>query len=235
MARGRAKRVRIDGLDELAALIEGLTSQQAITLGALHDDLPDEVRIVTKAALVAGVAANDTVARTAKNFVYRPGRPALALFDYDMKGMPPGVTQQLTAAGGFWAALTSVLPALASTGHLLRLSTSAGLSRTDTGATFPGSGGLHGYVAIADGADAVRFLKDAARALLAQRLRLDECRCRRPVAGAFDHRPYGRRERNGWCSKDRRWSSRRCIRTRPRGGRRSSPGTCSTRSPPARR
>jgi hypothetical protein len=159
MSRGRAKRVRIDGFDDLAALIEDLTSQQAITLGALHDDLPDEVRIVTKAALVAGVAANDAVARTATNFVYRPGRPALALFDYDMKGMPPGVTQQFTAAGGFWAALTSVLPALASTGHLLRLSTSAGLSRTDTGATFPGSGGLHGYVVLADGADAVRFLK----------------------------------------------------------------------------
>ena len=95
MSRGRAKRVRIDGLDELAALIEGLTSQQAITLGALHDDLPDEVRIVTKAALVAGVAANDAVARTAKNFVYRPGRPALALFDYDIKGMTAAVTQQL--------------------------------------------------------------------------------------------------------------------------------------------
>src|SRR5262249_17021381 len=102
MSRGRAKRVRIDGLDDLAELIEDLPSQQAITLGALHDDLPDEVRIVTKAALVAGVAANDAVARTAKNFVYRPGRPALALFDYDMKGMPPGVAQQLTAAGGFW-------------------------------------------------------------------------------------------------------------------------------------
>jgi hypothetical protein len=160
MSRGRAKRVRIDGLDELASLIEGLTSQQALTLGVLHDDLPDEVRIVTKAALVAGVAANDAVARTAKNFVYRPGRPALALFDYDMKGMPRGVTQQLTDAGGFWAALTSVLPALASTGHLLRLSTSAGLSRTDTGATFPGSGGLHVYVTIKDGADAVRFLKE---------------------------------------------------------------------------
>ena len=52
MARGRAKRERIDGLGELAALIEGLTSKQAIALGALRDELPDEVGIVTKAALV---------------------------------------------------------------------------------------------------------------------------------------------------------------------------------------
>ena len=99
------------------------------------------------------------MARTGDNFVYRPGRPALALFDYDIKGMPGEVAQRLAAAGGFWAALTSVLPALASAGYLLRLSTSAGLSRTDTGEAFPGSGGLHVYVTIKDGADAVRFLK----------------------------------------------------------------------------
>ena len=51
MARGRAKRKRIGGVGELAALIEGLTSEQAIALGALRDELPDEIRIVTKAAL----------------------------------------------------------------------------------------------------------------------------------------------------------------------------------------
>ena len=65
---------------------------------------------------------------------------------------------QLDTAGGFWPALVSVIPDLGSVGYLLRLSTSAGLSRTDTGAAFPGSGGLHVYIAIKDGADAVRFL-----------------------------------------------------------------------------
>jgi hypothetical protein len=158
MARGRAKRKRIGCVGELAALIEGLTSEQAIALGALRDDLPDEIRIVTKAALANG-PINGAVARTGDNLAYRPGRPALALFDYDLKGMPGEVAQRVAAAGSFWAALTSVLAALASTGHLLRLSTSAGLSRTDTGATFPGSGGLHVYVTIKDGADAVRFLR----------------------------------------------------------------------------
>ena len=56
MARGRAKR-KTDRrcVDELAALIEGLTSEQAIALGALRDDLPDEISIVTKAALANGV------------------------------------------------------------------------------------------------------------------------------------------------------------------------------------
>jgi hypothetical protein len=159
MARGRARRMRIGDLGELAALIERLTSKQAIGLGALRDELPDEVGIVTKNALRCGVAANDVIARTGDNIVYRPARAALALFDYDTKGMSPAMAQRLVARGGFWATLVSVIPALGSAGHLIRLSTSAGLSRTDTGAKFPGSGGLHGYVAIADGADAVRFLK----------------------------------------------------------------------------
>ena len=109
MARGRAKRVRIGGVGELAALIERLNSKQAVALGALRD----EVRIVTKAALKAGVAANDAVARTGGNLVYRPGRSALVLFDYDTKGMPGAVRELLTAAGGFWRALVSVLSALA--------------------------------------------------------------------------------------------------------------------------
>ena len=106
----------------------------------MRDDLPDEIRIVTKAALANG-PINGAVARTGDNLAYRPGRPALALFDHDLKGMPGKVAQRVAAAGSFWAALTSVL----STGHLLRLSTSAGLSRTDTGATFPGSGGRVGF------------------------------------------------------------------------------------------
>ena len=98
MARGRAKRKRIGCVGELAALIEDLTSEQAIALGALRDDLPDEIGIVTKAALANG-PINGAVARTGDNFVYRPGRPALALFDYDLKGMPGEVAQRVAAAG----------------------------------------------------------------------------------------------------------------------------------------
>jgi hypothetical protein len=156
MSRGRARRVRIGSLDELAALIESLTSKQAIALGPLRDGLPDEVDIVTKRKVVAGNAA---IARTAANLGYRPGKPAFTLLDYDTKGMPAPVKQTLDAKGGFWPALVSVLPALKSVGYLLRLSTSAGLYRTDTGERFPGSGGLHAYPRIASGGDAVRFLK----------------------------------------------------------------------------
>ena len=75
----------------------------------------------------------------------------------------------------------------------MRLSTSAGLCRTDTGATFPGSGGLHVYVDDCRRHRCGAVPEDAARALLARRLRLDECRCRRSVTGTLDHRPHGRR------------------------------------------
>jgi hypothetical protein len=52
----------------------------------------------------------------------------------------------------------SACPALAGVARLERASTSAGISRADTGEQFVGSGGLHTYIVIADGADAERFL-----------------------------------------------------------------------------
>jgi hypothetical protein len=50
MGRGVAERVRLAGVDELAALIEGLTPSQALALGALRPGLLDKVE-VTQATL----------------------------------------------------------------------------------------------------------------------------------------------------------------------------------------
>ena len=108
MARGQAKRARITGVDDLAKLIESLESNQAIGLGALRPDLPDEVAIVTKAKL----NGDGAIARTGSNFAYRRGEPALVLFDYDTKGMPNDVAERIDGLGGFWPALVSVIPAL---------------------------------------------------------------------------------------------------------------------------
>ena len=179
-------------IGELAVLIENLNSNQAIALGSPRDDLPDQVNILTKRELAKG-PVKGTVARTAENLRYRSGQAALVLFDFDMKGMPPSVALQLKVTGGFWAAMVAVVPALATAGYLRRLSTSAGLSRTDTGEEFPGSGGLHVYITIKDGSRCGALPEDAACALLARRFRLDDCRRRRAAAGAFDRRPDGRR------------------------------------------
>jgi hypothetical protein len=156
MVRGQAARVRLAGLAEFAALIAELKPSQAITLGALRPDLDDTVQVTTKLKLNG---SKGVIARTADHLVYQPGRPALLLLDFDMKGMSEVVAAKLNELGGFWQALVSVLPTLKEAAHVVRHSTSAGLRRTDTGEQFPGSGGLHVYLMARDGTDAERFLK----------------------------------------------------------------------------
>ena len=154
MAHGRAYRKRIAGVEQLAELIEGLKSNQAIALGALRGDLPDDVEVTTKYKLNGD--ERDVIARTANDISYEKARPALVLFDLDTKGMPAEVAARL--AGGYWEALTTVAPALGAAARVIRRSTSAGLVHSATGKEFPGSGGWHGYVIVNDGADAERFL-----------------------------------------------------------------------------
>ena len=54
----------------------------------------------------------------------------------------------------------AVLPQLAGAGHVVRASTSAGLSDSDTGEPLKGSQGQHIYICVQDGIDAERFLQD---------------------------------------------------------------------------
>jgi hypothetical protein len=156
MGRGVAERVRLDGVDALAALIEGLAPSQALALGALRPDLPDNVQITTKKKLLNGVARPDIIARTGADINYNG--PAFALLDFDSKGMPTAVAAELARAGGFWAALRTVLPALGAAARVTRRSTGAGLSRADTGEALPGSDGMHVFVLAKDGTDSERFL-----------------------------------------------------------------------------
>ena len=156
MARGTAERVKVVGVAALGALIEGLQASQAIALGALRAGLPDKVEVTTEKKLINGVARPDIIARTGANIVYRG--PAFALLDFDSKGMPADVAGELKRRGGFWGALLTVLPALGDVARLMRRSTSAGLSRSDTGEALPGSDGMHVYVAAKDGGDSERFL-----------------------------------------------------------------------------
>ena len=90
MPKGKAQRVLIAGMDELAQLITSLTSDEAIALGTLRPDLPDTVRITTKSLhdRLNGSAPPDLIARTAENIVFNADHPALTLIDLDLKGMP---------------------------------------------------------------------------------------------------------------------------------------------------
>jgi hypothetical protein len=133
MARGDARRVEIGSVDQLAGLIDQLPKNQAIALGALRTGLPDQVEVVTKAKLLNGAAQPNIIARTGNDIIYREGQSAFALLDFDTKGMPDNVAAELKRLGGFWEALVSVLPALTDVARVVRRSTSAGLSRSDTG------------------------------------------------------------------------------------------------------
>jgi hypothetical protein len=156
MSRGSARRVELSSVKELANLIGSLGSREAITLGTLRDDLPNKVQVVARHRLngAAGV-----IARTRDFIGFCPGAPAFSLADFDTKGMPPATRARVDELGGFWAALTSVLPALKSAAHVIRYSTSSGLYRTDTGAELLGSDGMHVFILLLDGSDGERFLK----------------------------------------------------------------------------
>jgi hypothetical protein len=166
MTHGTARRLPLPDIGALAAAIDKFEPQHAVALGGLRPDLPAEVEITTKSRLNGSTASPgsggprpDLIARTNANIVFRAGRPALALIDYDTKGMPPEIAERIGELGGFEPALLSVLPALKQTARLIRASTSAGLYRHDTGEQLPGSNGMHEYLLVRDGADVERFLK----------------------------------------------------------------------------
>jgi hypothetical protein len=156
MARGLARRIHLTAASDLGALIERLKPNEAIALGALRAGLSDPVQVVTKQKLNG---APDAIARTGADIIYRKGQAALALLDFDTKGMPRDVTTAMARHGGYWSALVAVLPALQTAARVMRRSTSAGLFRSDTGTRLPGSDGVHVYVAVQDGSDIERFLK----------------------------------------------------------------------------
>jgi hypothetical protein len=158
MSRGTAKRFAFAGVEQFATLIEHFGPHQAIALGGLRPDLPDEVSVTTKRKLNSAQESG-VIARTSDYLVFQPGEPALALVDYDTKGMPPGVDERIEKLGGLLPALVSVLPGLTSAARVQRGSTSAGLYRTDTGEKLAGSSGLHVFVGVRDGLDVERFLK----------------------------------------------------------------------------
>lgn len=161
MSRGIAQRLRLDGVAGFADLIGRLSSTEAIALGSLRADLPDKVEIMTARHLAEanGSAPPFAISRTAGHIGYIPQAPALALLDFDTKGMPEAVAARLVAHGGFWPALMVVAPELAHAARVVRRSTSSGIARGDTGEVMKGSDGQHVFLHVQDGGDVERFLK----------------------------------------------------------------------------
>jgi hypothetical protein len=158
MAAGTARRVCLNGVAALAKLIRAMPSDEALTLGRLRPDMPDECQVVLKKDLNDATPPN-VIARTTDSLYFAERQPAYLLLDHDGKGMPGEVAERLRQRGEFWAAMTLVAPALADAARVIRRSTSAGLYHGDTGARLGGSTNQHVYIAVADGSDIKRALK----------------------------------------------------------------------------
>lgn len=115
------------------------------------------MKIATKKKL--SLAPMTGIARTGEFIAYRPHQSALALLDYDTKGMPEAMTKRIADLGGFWPALVTLMPELEGIARITRMSTSSGLYRTDTGERLPGSSGVHVYLQITRGEDIAMFLQ----------------------------------------------------------------------------
>ena len=157
MAHGTAERVRVAGVDALGALIEDLAPSQAIALGALRADLPDKVEVTTKKS--CSMAWRGRTSSPAPAPISSITDRRLRCWTTTARACRPLLRPSLSAPADFGRRLLTVLPALKDAAHVTRRSTSAGLSRSDTGEALPGSDGVHVYVAEKDGADSERFLR----------------------------------------------------------------------------
>jgi hypothetical protein len=157
MAKGTARRYKIQSAGSLARLLELTPMNVAYALGSLRDGVPDRAGVVLARDLKN--ERTGVIARSKDYLCYSSGKPALMLLDHDAKAMPVEVEQEVKRLGGFWPALVSVIPDLAHAARVLRRSTSAGLYDGRTKERLAGSGGWHVYIEAASGADIERALK----------------------------------------------------------------------------
>ncbi len=161
MGSGKAKVITIDDLTGLAETIGSMKSSTALALGVPKEHNGGTIDIVT--------AANEpdspgSISRSLRNMHFAEGVPAPMLLDVDFKGAPREIMTAVER-DGIWHILCEVMPFLKKIGHVVRASTSSGLRNTETEEEFDGSGGLHIYVTIMNGADAPRALDVMAKRL----------------------------------------------------------------------
>ena len=164
-----AKRMPLpDGAQTLADLIEKMAPNEALSLGRLASSVGESAPVTTVRRLKS--APEGAIARSRDFLEFMPGAPAFMLLDIDRKGMPQAIVNRINAAGGVVQLLTELFPGLMKAARVERASTSAGISNRATGQAFAGSGGMHIYLLVEDGADIPRALE-----ALGKRLWLSGC------------------------------------------------------------
>ena len=211
---GMARRNRMNGGDPAGALagyLNGMDSKTALALGCMADVVDDECRVVSKKRLADYDDGTPTITRTLDNFAFSNG-PGWALIDHDTKGMPAAVADKLAELGGPEGALRYLIPGYDDAARVARASTSSGLSHAETGEQFPGSGGRHDYILLADQRDAPRLLKALHKRAWRAGLGWMHGRHGRPAPRAQHRRRVGGLARAPG------------VRGRPGGGRPAGPG-----------
>jgi hypothetical protein len=160
LSRGRFDVREYDGVGELAGLIEGLTTHQAICASLPTDGIVSGT-VVAESMLASNPGA---VARNKSNFRLQGG-PGFLFLDHDAAG--EGLSRD-----DLWQLLVQCCPALAEAGFLWRPSGSSHVCHGDQDLT--GLRGQHLFVLLADVSDAPRVVKTiAARMWLAGHGRID--------------------------------------------------------------
>lgn len=149
---GLATRTAVADLAQLAEIVEGLTSRQALVFGIAKQD---RVRLATQKAIAAGLAPKGAICRDRKHFAWPAGRTVLML-DIDR---PKDGTAPLRARE-FDAMLCELLPWWSGTDRMYRPSASAFVYDSETGDELLGAGSLRCY-AIADKGENIPFVGTA--------------------------------------------------------------------------
>jgi hypothetical protein len=144
LAQSNQRRVSVAGAEDLAQLLDGLQTHQALAYGIA--DIESSA-VVTKRAKAKGA---EGITRTRDNFHW-PHGPGVMLIDYDPR---PGADP--LSRDALLGVLYELCPALEHAPHVWRPSAASCIYRTDTGEQVQGVAGQRVYVLVADATDTPR-------------------------------------------------------------------------------
>jgi hypothetical protein len=140
ISRGKAQRVAVKDLDDLATLFTGLSPKHAACYGVPQNET---ATIVTKKTLLNGSCPPGAIARDRRHLSYRPQAPGIFFGDYDpRKGHPAKDWREIDDI------LCAIVPGWSKAKRLWRPSSGAFLYYKDT--ELVGAGGWHFYTIVDD-------------------------------------------------------------------------------------
>jgi len=156
---GTGLTVAVESDAAFAALLAGLRSDQAISLGVMRTCLTGDGFDGTAFKLTTTSKGEaDGLTRTRSNMIRPVGRPGYVMLDVDLGKAPPEVRDRIKAETA-WGAITSAIPSLQGVAAITRPSVACRVLDQSTGEVLEGSSGTHIYLRVADGADGKRLVE----------------------------------------------------------------------------